>query len=321
MLINQSIKERKSVYKNLNANILGVTGRQSELIELAMTYGFQGLDFDAVDLLKRVQRTDFEKASRFLTSSKMRASGFEIPIDLDADDAEFEKAVAGLAPLAEAVGKLGGTSGFLRVPAATDRLAFPEYFETIRKRIDRVADTFAQAQVLVGLDFSTTEEDRAGKQFKFVQDVSSFLALYKACTSSGVGLVIDSYDWTVGGGTFEQLAEIPGNKIAAVRISDVEQVPGIADSTRAQRLIAGSKGTIDNVRLVQLLHKSGYEGPITSFADSSNFAGTKRDAIVARTQDALDQVLTGAGLPTFTRRPETVIEASSTFHEEVGLEA
>lgn len=309
------------MYKNLNADVLGVTGRQSELIELAMTYGFQGLDFDAVDLLKRVQRSDFEKASRFLTSSKMRASGFEIPVDLDSDDASFEKALAALPPLAEAVGKLGGAAGVLKVPASTNRLAFPEYFEIIRKRIDRVADCFSKVNVLVGLSFSTAQEDREGKTFKFVQDVDSFLALIQACTSPSVGVVVDSYDWTVGGGTLEQLAAIPGNRIAALRVADVESVPSIAESTHAKRQVAGRFGVIDNVKFVSLLSKNGFQGPISSFADSSNVAGSKRDAIVASTQDVLDQLLAGAGLPTFTRRPELIIESVGSVRDEIGLEA
>ena len=64
------------MYKNLNATVLGVSGRQSELIELAMTYGFRGLDIDIVDLVKRTQRSEFEKAARYLFSAKMLVSGF-----------------------------------------------------------------------------------------------------------------------------------------------------------------------------------------------------------------------------------------------------
>lgn len=41
------------MYKNLNAEVLGVSGRQSELIELAMTYGFIGLDVDITEVVKR----------------------------------------------------------------------------------------------------------------------------------------------------------------------------------------------------------------------------------------------------------------------------
>jgi chitinase len=53
------------MYKNLNAEVLGVSGRQSELIELAMTYGFKGLDVDITEVVKRTARTDFERAARY----------------------------------------------------------------------------------------------------------------------------------------------------------------------------------------------------------------------------------------------------------------
>ena len=36
------------MYKNLNVEGLGISGRQGELIELTLTYGFRGFDFDLV---------------------------------------------------------------------------------------------------------------------------------------------------------------------------------------------------------------------------------------------------------------------------------
>jgi sugar phosphate isomerase/epimerase len=310
------------MYKNLNATVLGVSGRQSELIELAMTYGFSGLDIDIVDLVKRTQRSEFEKAARYLLSAKMKVSGFETPIDLDADDESFAKSLAQLPLTIEIAGKAGARAGFLRLPAATDRLPFHEYFDVLRKRVDSIAEIFAKNNVMLGLYFSTATENREDRQFKFIQDVEGFLAFFKACTNSSVGLVIDSFNWVVGGGTFEQLATIPGNRIATLRLADTETLPSIADASLKMRTLAGSSGVIDNVRLVSILSKSGYDGPITAFGHASNFAGMTRDSIVAKSQDSLDNVLAGAGLPTFTRRPDMVVESTSHLVlEDIGLEA
>jgi chitinase len=55
------------MYKNLNASSFGISGRQSDLIELAMTYGFQGIDIDAVDL----QVTGFSSGLNIRDSSRM----------------------------------------------------------------------------------------------------------------------------------------------------------------------------------------------------------------------------------------------------------
>lgn len=309
------------MYKNLNATVLGVSGRQSELIELAMTYGFLGLDIDIVDLVKRTQRSEFDKASRYLLSSKMQVSGFDTPIDLDSDDTSFEKALVQLPNAIEIAGKVGARAGFLRLPAATDRLPFHEYFDVLRKRIDRIGEIFEKNNVQLALYFSAAKENRENRQFKFIQDVDGFLAFFKACTSPSVSLVIDTFNWVVGGGTFEQLAEIPGERIAALRISDTEELPSVNDASLSMRQIAGATGIIDNVRFVTALSKAGFDGPITSYAHASNFGGLTRDAIVAKSQDALDNVLASAGLPTFTRRPDLVVEATGPVSEDIGLEA
>jgi sugar phosphate isomerase/epimerase len=309
------------MYKNLNATVLGVSGRQSELIELAMTYGFKGLDIDILDLVKRTQRTEFEKAARYLTSSKMRVSGFETPIDLDTDDASFSKALTSLAATVEIAGKAGARAGFVRLPAATDRLPFHEYFEVLRKRVDQLGEIFHKNGVILGLYFSTTVESRENKQFKFIQDVDGFLAFFKACSSPGVGLVIDTFNWVVGGGTFEQLSSLSADRIAAFRLADAETLPSLAEASIKMRQTPGTTGVIDNVRFVSTLHKLGYDGPITSFAHASQFENMTRDSIVAKSQDALDSVLAAVGIPTFTRRPEMIIETSANISEDIGLEA
>ena len=310
------------MYKNLNATVLGVSGRQSELIELAMTYGFSGLDIDIIDLVKRTQRSEFEKAARYLLSAKMKVSGFETPIDLDTDDESFAKALAQLSTTIEVAGKAGAKAGFLRLPAATDRLPFHEYFDVLRKRVDSIAEIFAKNNVMLGLYFSVAVENRENRQFKFIQDVEGFLAFFKACTNTSVGLVIDTFNWAVGGGTFEQLATIPGDRVAALRLADTETLPSAADASLKMRLLAGTSGVIDNVRFVSILSKAGYEGPITAFGHASNFGGMTRDSIVAKSQDSLDHVLAGAGLPTFTRRPDMIVESTSPLVlEDIGLEA
>ena len=309
------------MYKNLNAEVLGVSGRQSELIELAMTYGFKGLDVDITEVVKRTARTDFERAARYLLSSKLKVSGFDVPVDLDTDDDSFEKALAALPATVEVAGKLGVYAGFLKLPAATDRLAFPEYFEILRQRVEKVAELFEKNNVLLGLSFSTAAEDREGKQFKFIQDVASFLAFFQACNCKAVALIIDTFDWTIGGGSLEQLASIPGKRIAALRVSDVATVPTVTDCTKSMRLLSGTHGTIDNVQFVAALNKSGYEGPVSSFADPSSFGGVTRVAIVAKSQDALYHALAGAGLPTFTRRPDMVIDSRSRIMDEIGIDA
>ena len=44
------------MFKNLSPSALGISGHESEIIELALTYGFRGVDLDIADLEAAVQR-------------------------------------------------------------------------------------------------------------------------------------------------------------------------------------------------------------------------------------------------------------------------
>lgn len=305
------------MFKNLNATVLGVSGRQSELIELAMTYGFKGLDIDISDLVKRTQRSSFELAAKYLSSAQMIIGGFDIPVDLDADDAAFNKSIVSLHAMAEIAHKSGANSANLRVPAATNRLPYHEYFEVIRKRIDQIAEIFAKHNVRLGLYFSAAIESREGKQFSFVKDVEGFLALFKACSGTNVGVTIDSWNWTVGGGTIAQLSSIPVDRIVAVRLADAAEGLDFANASLTQRLMPSSHGVIDNVGIVGQLSKAGYTGPLSAWGHQSNLVGKTRDSIVSLAQDCLDGVLNTAGLPTYTRKPELVGESTAPVFAEI----
>lgn len=308
------------MYKNLNAQTLGISGRQSDLIELAMTYGFQGLDIDAVDLQRRASRTDFERASRFLMSSGLRISGFDVPCDLDSDDSAFEQALKDTHAVVTIAGMAKARAAYLRIPSATNRAPFPQYFEWIKSRLDRLASIFAENKVILGLYFSTYAEDRNERQYPFIQDVNGALALLQSCDSKSVGLLIDTFHWTVGKGTWEQLSSLNVPLVAGLNIADLSTVPDIKDSTAALKLIAGTHGTVDNVRFAKILAEKGYDGPVTSSPSSLNLGTITRDSIVSRAQDVLDSTLSSAGIQTQTRRPEIIAAQARSAPELTNLD-
>jgi sugar phosphate isomerase/epimerase len=302
------------MYKNLNPIAIGVSGRQSELLELALTYGFKGIEIDLADLVKRSQRSTFERAARFLTSAKVKVGGFETPIDLDDDDTTYAAKLAQLPEAAEIAARVGGSTALLRIPSSTDRLPYHEFFDVVRKRIDEIAQVLEGQNLNLALYFSATTASGAAKQFKFVNDVEGFLALFRACTSKNVGLALDTWTFHVGGGSFDQIAEIPADRVHSLRLADVPDSVDAKEATAKHRLMPSVGGVIDNVRIVAHFAKAGYKGPVTPMGHSVNTAGMTRDALVAAAQDALDKVLQEAGVPTQSRRPEMFAETSYSYN-------
>ncbi len=301
------------MYKNLNTGLIGITGRQSEVIELALTYGFRGIDFDLSDLVKRSQRGSFESAARFLTSGKLKLSGFEAPIDLDSDEDSYKTQLDALATAAEVAKRVGATVALLRIPPATDRLPFHEFFTVIQKRIDQIAGVFAKQDVSVAIYFSAIPSNVTAKQFKFVSDVESFLGLFRACNAKNLGMIFDSWNWHIGGGAADQLSDLPVARVLGIRLGDLPEEVNLKEVSTKERLLPGSVGTIDNVRYVQHFAQAGYKGPVTAMGSAPSGTAT-RDGSVAQAQDALDKILEAAGVPSQKRKPEMFAEAASSSY-------
>ncbi len=297
------------MYKSLSCDLLDISGRQSEIIELALTYGFRGFEIDMDDLVKRCQRSSFENASRFLVSSKLQIAGFDAPIDLDSDDETFSLRLAQLNAVAEIAGRASGKTAIVTIPYGTNRLPYPEYFDVVRKRIDQIAEVFAKEDVRLALTFHVHAPDAEEKQFKFVRDVEGFTAVVRACSSKNVAILYDSWNWFVGGGSMEQLEQLGLERVAGLRLSDCAEGVTAESATANDCLLPGSVGTIDNTSVLQKFAEAKLKLPVAARGRTLEESPT-RDALVAAAQDALDKAFEAAGIPSETRRPEMFAEAS-----------
>jgi sugar phosphate isomerase/epimerase len=292
------------MHKNLNTTALGISGRQSEVIELAMTYGFRSIDIDVVDLIKRSERSSLDGATRFLTSSKVSIGSFDIPINMDASEEEFAKKLAELSKVTELASHVGAQIGVLQIPAATDRLPYHEYFEVLRKRVAAIAKEFAAKSLNVALNFSAALESRANKQFKFISDVEGFVTFAKLCAAPNVGIVVDSWNWTVGGGTLDQLANLAVEKIYCVRLASAPEEFDVASASNDNRAMPSKDGLVQNVAMIKKLYAEGYRSSVTGFPSPAALGGKTRDAALANVVESLDEIFAAAEVPVAGRKTD-----------------
>jgi sugar phosphate isomerase/epimerase len=283
--------------KNFAPAPLGINGRQSELIELALTYGFNSMDVDMHEMLRRAQRTSTEDATKYLdAATNLSVGGFEIGVDLDADEDAFITQVAELNPIADMAKQLGARCAYTRVPAATDRLPYHEYHEVQKGRLKDIAEILADRDIKLAIGFSAGKELAEGNEFPFIREVEAFLALVNDVPGSNVGFLVDTWDWVVGGGAMDQLSELSVDKITAVRLGSV---PSDVDPSKAQsseRVVPEKAGLVDHVKLITHLKSIGFNGPVSPTASNQAYRGQTRESIVQRAQEAVDGISTDAGL-------------------------
>jgi sugar phosphate isomerase/epimerase len=284
------------MYKTLSPKALGISGRQSELIELALTYGFRGLDVDMADLAKRARSTSVEHALRFLESAKIKIGTYDLPITLRGDDAAFTAQLGQLAAACEVAKVIKAQRCIYTVAAGSDDVAFQANFELHRQRLGQVADVLAKYEIQLGIGFQAAPAYRDGKQHQFIHQVETLLTLVKTIGASNVGVMLDTWNWFVGGGAIDQIRELAGNQIVAVRLADYpagSDLARIAEKTRSLPLEAGA---VDCQTIVNLLVEKEFSGPVTLYPHPSTLRGATRESIVQRAANTLEDLWRGAGL-------------------------
>ena len=75
------------MFRNLSTVCLPLSGRPSELIELALSFGFDSMDIDIVDFQQQAEAFGVEHARRLMVSARLKNGLFHLPVDLAGDDA------------------------------------------------------------------------------------------------------------------------------------------------------------------------------------------------------------------------------------------
>jgi sugar phosphate isomerase/epimerase len=286
------------MFKNFNPSFLGISGHQSEIIELALTYGFSGMDLNIADFATRVRLKGLPYARRLIDSAKIRIGTFQLPIDWDTDDETFRKDLKKLQEYVDAAAAVGCTRSFAVLSPAGDKRPYHENFEFHRHRFQEIAGVFKTADISLALGFQAAEYLRRNQAFQFIHDIDALTLLVNMIDSPSVGLLLDVWDIFACGGTLESIRKIPKKQIVAVQIAEMPDLPRAELDEKTRLLPDAPNGRIGVPAVLAYLAEIGYDGPVTVKPSRAVFPTRRRDTIVKLTSEALDKVWRDAGLPT-----------------------
>jgi sugar phosphate isomerase/epimerase len=296
------------MFKNLNPEALGLSTSQNELIELALSFGFRGIDLDVVELAAQVKEQGLPKARRLLDSAKLKIGAFKLPVRWYADEATFRGDLQKLPDLLGPAVEIGATRAMTNIEPASDERPYHQNFEFHQKRLAELAAALEPKGVRLGVGFSAAASDRQGKAFEFIHTLDALLMLLGMTPAKNLGVSLDLWHLWASGGSFDVVrTKLKPEQIVAVQVADVAdpgpepegQTPDgqTADGQPiASRRLPGETGTIDTPAVLTALAEMGYSGPVTPLPHSSQFAGMRRDQIVKLAGERLDAAWKAAGL-------------------------
>ena len=288
------------MFKILNTRGLGVGGKQNELIELALTFGFNGVEVDMVDLVGRHDAMGKEFACQFLKAAKSPASEgdaasggkhltigtFRLPIELSGTDEQYATSIAKNETIIDLATELGAERCYIEIAPNCEHFSFQECFEKHQTRLQALAEQFAPSGIKLGLALQTSKAEPADGTFKFVQTAEELLTLVKTVGQPNVGVCVDTWEWTLGGGTVEQIAF---DQVTEIRFADVAADVNKEEIKQSDRTtLPGDQADSVSFKVAQAAVASGLPVAISASTDLSTYSGDTRDNVVKAISQHLD---------------------------------
>jgi sugar phosphate isomerase/epimerase len=284
------------MFRNLSIYGLPLSGRPSELIELALSFGFESLDLDLLDFQRQADAFGAEHARRLMVSARLKAGTFRLPVDLTADDAQFADEMKQLPARLDAARATEATRAVAAVEPGSDDHGFKDFFELYRTRLDSIGAELASRNIQLGLSLKPAADARAGRTHQFITTYEELLGLVTAAHAQ-VGVVIDAWALHVTGEPLDLIGRVPAGRIVEVRLSDAPREVAGADLTSCQRLMPGETGVVNGAAVLQAAKAAGFDGPATPYADRATLASRGREKTVRFAGERMEAAWREAGLP------------------------
>jgi sugar phosphate isomerase/epimerase len=288
------------MFRNLSTFGLPLSGRPSELIELALSFGFDGMDIDILDLEKQAEIYGVEHARRLMVSARLKSGSFRLPVRLDSPDKEFEVELAALPKRLELAAAAECHRAIATLAPTSEDHSFKDFFELHRIRLHTIGDLLAQHGIQLGLAIRPERpaEETTGSPF-----IATFEALLGLVTVSHerIGAVVDAWALHVTGEPVEMVAKVPKGRIVEVRLSDAPRGTAGAELTEAGRLMPGEMGVIASAEVLKAAAATGFDGPVTPWAHRSTLTGRGREKIVRLAGERMEQAWKDAGMEILPR--------------------
>jgi sugar phosphate isomerase/epimerase len=288
------------MFRNLSTSGLPLSGRPSELIELALSFGFDGMDIDILDFQKQAEIYGVEHARRLMVSARLQSGCFRLPVRLDAPEKEFAADLAELPARLEMAAATECLRAVATLAPASDEHSFKDFFELHRVRLHTIGDLLAAHGIMLGLAIQPEKEARGELPNPFIHTFEGLAGLV-AAAHERVGAIVDSWAMHITGESLDLVAGLPAGRIVEVRLSDAPANKPAADLTAVDRLMPGETGTIPMGPVLKAVEAAGFDGPVTPWAHRSTLTGRGREKIVRLAGERMEQAWKEAGMEILPR--------------------
>lgn len=282
----------------LSAGRLGLTVGLGELLDLAGSSGFSGVEPDSSAFFAATA-TDRDEFTASLRERRFdwRLSALPGALGTTASDDEFDRLLAEVGRRAPVLADAGVVALSTWIAPANDDAPFGEVLRLHRRRLDRLAPVLRAHGLRLALEYVGPATWRRGRRYEFIHTLRGMLELIEDVRDPDrFGLLLDTFHWHTAHETPGDLRSLSAGDVLGVDLNDAVIDRAIDEQVDLERELPGETKIIDSSGFLHALRDIGYSGPV--FAEPF---GTANDVLpvgvrVANAHTALHRVFVGAAL-------------------------
>ncbi len=245
----------------LSPGSIGVSANQREAIALASRHGFGSVE-PYGDFLAGLAEAELQELLADLKAKRLAWGAAGLPIEFRQDDAKFADGLKGLRRIAAGLQRAGVERVGTWLMPAHGSLTYLANFRQHARRLREVAGVLKEHGQRLGLEYVGTPRVWRSQRYTFIHTLAETRDLIGEIGTGSVGVVLDSWHWTMAGDTEADLLALRNEDIVSVDLNDAPAGVPRDEQQDGRRELPCATGVIDVATFLNALQRVGYDGPV-----------------------------------------------------------
>lgn len=251
------------MFPNFSPGPLGINASFHEAVQLAVRFGFGGLDVSIAELQQIAAAQGVDAIGEQMASNGLQFGIWTFPFPYRADEDSWRQGLAELPARAALAKSLGAdrTSTFI-APADDDR-NWEENYEFHVLRLRPVAQILADHGIRFGLEWVGPKTLRDEKKYDFIHTMEGAQQLGADLGTGEVGLLVDIFHLYTSHADVSEVRNLSNEQVVNVHVNDAVAGRTADEQIDFERTLPAETGLTDIAGFLQALDAINYDGPVT----------------------------------------------------------
>jgi sugar phosphate isomerase/epimerase len=269
---------------------IGVKANFRESMDLAVKYGFEGVDPNA-EYFSRLSDDEMKRLLGELKAKNLKLGSAGLPVEFRKDEATFNEGLKKLPAIAATLEKAGVTGMTTWIVSSSNELTYPQNFRSHACRLRACAEVLKDHGQRLGLEYVGLRTSWRSQRHPFLHTLSETKELIVAIGTSNLGLQLDSYHWFNAEETEADLLTLRPQDVVTVDLNDAPRGKTLDEQMDLSRELPAATGVISVKVFLGALRKIGYDGPIQAEPFNAALRALPTEQAVAATAAAMRKAL------------------------------